>query len=206
MGRRASDGHPRQALEPGVEGLPRHPVEPRLRRLALGVDRRLRRPEHVHRPVRHGRREQQDGLGRTALRRARPNAAAWSGPREALRSSCTRPEAILVEELPILPIYYYVTQNVVSPRLGYFHENIQDEHFPKFWYWMDDEELASSGARYPAENGGVKTSGPRTGSIVRGSALEDAPPAQRKVARGRSHRCCASCSAARSGSRSPSSW
>ncbi|MEM7263145.1 MAG: hypothetical protein AAF488_14235, partial [Planctomycetota bacterium] len=28
------------------------------------------------------------------------------------------------------------------PRLGGFHENIQSEHFPKFWYWMDDEELA----------------------------------------------------------------
>lgn len=50
-------------------------------------------------------------------------------------------ETLLMEELPVLPIYYYVTQNVVDPRLGGFFENIQDEHFPKFWYWMDDEEL-----------------------------------------------------------------
>ena len=50
-------------------------------------------------------------------------------------------EALLVDELPILPIYFYVTQNVVDPRVGGFFENIQDEHFPKFWYWMDDEEL-----------------------------------------------------------------
>ena len=32
-------------------------------------------------------------------------------------------------------------QESVDPRLGGFFENIQDEHFPKFWYWMDDEEL-----------------------------------------------------------------
>ena len=51
-------------------------------------------------------------------------------------------EQILIDEMPILPIYYYSTQNIVAPRLGGFYENIQDEHFPKFWYWMDDEELA----------------------------------------------------------------
>ena len=50
-------------------------------------------------------------------------------------------EEILMEELPILPIYYYVTQGVVNPRLGGWFNNVQDEHFPKFFYWMDDEEL-----------------------------------------------------------------
>ena len=55
-------------------------------------------------------------------------------------------EAILVDELPILPIYTYVTQNLVNPRLGGFFENIQDDHFPKFWYWMSDEELAAKRA------------------------------------------------------------
>jgi oligopeptide transport system substrate-binding protein len=58
-------------------------------------------------------------------------------------------EAILMDELPILPIYYYVTQNVIDPRLGGLHPNVQDEHFPKFWYWMDDEELAAKRAAYP---------------------------------------------------------
>ena len=52
-------------------------------------------------------------------------------------------EEILMEELPILPIYYYVTQGVVNPRLGGWFNNVQDEHFPKFFYWMDDEELAA---------------------------------------------------------------
>ncbi|MFT5289761.1 MAG: oligopeptide transport system substrate-binding protein [Planctomycetota bacterium] len=50
-------------------------------------------------------------------------------------------ERILMEELPILPIYTYTTQNIYRPRLGGFEANLQDEHFPKHFYWMDDEEL-----------------------------------------------------------------
>ncbi len=52
-------------------------------------------------------------------------------------------EAILMDELPILPIYHYVTQNAVAPRLGGFHSNFLDDHFAKHLYWMDDEELAA---------------------------------------------------------------
>ena len=68
---------------------------------------------------------------------------------EILRSA----EEILVSELPILPIYFYVTQNVVHPRLGGFHYNVQDEHFPKFWYWMDEAELAKKREAYRREFG-----------------------------------------------------
>ena len=31
---------------------------------------------------------------------------------------------ILLQELPILPIYSYTSQNVVNPRLGGFYENV----------------------------------------------------------------------------------
>ena len=51
-------------------------------------------------------------------------------------------EAVLIDELPILPVYHYVSQNAVAPRLGGFHGNYLDDHFIKHWYWMDDEELA----------------------------------------------------------------
>ncbi|MEO0661480.1 MAG: peptide ABC transporter substrate-binding protein [Planctomycetota bacterium] len=60
-------------------------------------------------------------------------------------------EAILMEELPVLPLYYYVTQSTYSPRLGGYHPNVKDEHYPKFWYWMNDEELAEKRAGYPDE-------------------------------------------------------
>jgi len=60
-------------------------------------------------------------------------------------------EQLLLEELPILPIYSYVDQNVVAPRLGGFYPNLQDTHMPKFWYWMDDEELDAKRAAYADE-------------------------------------------------------
>jgi oligopeptide transport system substrate-binding protein len=44
-------------------------------------------------------------------------------------------ERILMEELPILPIYAYASKNLVDPRLGGFFENALDEHSPKTWYW-----------------------------------------------------------------------
>lgn len=72
-------------------------------------------------------------------------------------------EAILLEELPILPLYYYVSRNLVNPRLGGFHANVQDDHFPKFWYWMSDEELAAKRAAQPADWVLVPAPGPREG-------------------------------------------
>jgi len=44
-------------------------------------------------------------------------------------------EALLLEELPILPLWSFVTRNLVDPRLEGFAENALDEHFPKFWRW-----------------------------------------------------------------------
>ncbi|MCP5020469.1 MAG: peptide ABC transporter substrate-binding protein [bacterium] len=74
-----------------------------------------------------------------------------------------RAEAILVDELPIIPIYYYVDQNIAAPRLGGFYPNPEDEHFPKFWYWMDDEELAAKRAAQPADWIIVDPHGPSEG-------------------------------------------
>jgi oligopeptide transport system substrate-binding protein len=50
-------------------------------------------------------------------------------------------ETILIAEVPAIPIYSYVAQNVVNPRLGGFGNNMLNEQNPKFWYWKDDEEL-----------------------------------------------------------------
>ncbi len=77
-------------------------------------------------------------------------------------------ESILTRELPILPIYSYVSQNLVDPRLGGFHPNVLDEHPPKFWYWMDDEELAAKRAAYPRDDRHrpVVSHGPRGGQYA----------------------------------------
>jgi oligopeptide transport system substrate-binding protein len=50
-------------------------------------------------------------------------------------------EELLLEESPIIPIYAYITQNLVNPRLGGFENNLLNEQYPKLWYWKDDLEL-----------------------------------------------------------------
>jgi len=72
-------------------------------------------------------------------------------------------ESILMRECPILPIYFYVHQNVVAPRLGGFHHNVLDAHFPKFLYWMDDAELAEKRRAQPADWTRAPAHGPRAG-------------------------------------------
>ncbi len=98
-------------------------------------------------------------------------AALETDPAERL-AMLAQAEAILLEELPILPIYSYVTQNVVNPRLGGFHENIVDDHFPKFWYWKSDEELAADRAEQPAHWERAEAPGPAAGLYPPGRTFE----------------------------------
>lgn len=72
-------------------------------------------------------------------------------------------EELLLEALPILPIYAYASQNLVDPGLGGFEDNVLDEHAPKFWYWRDEAELAERRASLPPGTELVRTSAPREG-------------------------------------------
>lgn len=91
-------------------------------------------------------------------------AAAASEPDKARRlAHLQAAERILMDELPIIPIYFYVTKNMVNPRLGGFHENLLDEHYPKFWYWMDDAELEAKRATRVDEWTKVEAQGPSGG-------------------------------------------
>ncbi len=47
-------------------------------------------------------------------------------------------ERILMDELPILPIYFYVSKNMVKPYVRGFYNNIQDVH-PLWAIWIDRE-------------------------------------------------------------------
>lgn len=105
------------------------------------------------------------------------NRTGWSDPeydalvrRAALEPDAARryellaaAERILMDQLPILPIYSYVTKNLANPRLGGFFGNFLDEHFPKHWYWMDDDELAARRALLPQDAVQVPARGPAEG-------------------------------------------
>jgi oligopeptide transport system substrate-binding protein len=45
-------------------------------------------------------------------------------------------ERMLMDEMPIIPIYYYVSRNVVRPRVRGFYNNLQDLH-PLNAIWID---------------------------------------------------------------------
>jgi oligopeptide transport system substrate-binding protein len=76
-------------------------------------------------------------------------------------------EARLLEELPILPLYTFAVTSLVDPRLGGFHANPLDEHDPRFWYWMDEAELAARRAAAPAGARPVESHGPPAGRYSR---------------------------------------
>ncbi|HPF14512.1 MAG TPA: hypothetical protein PLJ12_09615, partial [Planctomycetota bacterium] len=102
------------------------------------------------------------GWGNAEFDRLVKGAVTELDPVERLRM-LERAEAILMDELPIIPIYFYVNQNIVAPRLGGFFNNPEDEHFPKFWYWMDDAELAAKRANLPKDVEIVDPHGPPEG-------------------------------------------
>lgn len=45
-------------------------------------------------------------------------------------------ERILMDELPIIPVYYYVSRNLVRPQVRNFYNNLQDSH-PIRALWID---------------------------------------------------------------------
>ncbi len=84
-------------------------------------------------------------------------------------------EARLLDELPILPVYTFAVTSLVDPRLGGFFANALDEHFPKFWYWMDDAELAERRAALPQGVRRVDGRGPPGGLNAPSRAAGSAP-------------------------------
>lgn len=91
-------------------------------------------------------------------------AQAAREPNEARRLELlTAAEAILMEALPVIPLYDYTTRNLTNPRLGGFFGNALDEHFPKFFYWMDDAELAAKRAAGDPDAVRVPARGPSAG-------------------------------------------
>ena len=76
------------------------------------------------------------GFGNAEYDRRVAEAAAERDPQRRLEL-LAEAEALLLAELPILPLYSYVSQNLVNPRLGGFFANVQDEHPPKFWHWKE---------------------------------------------------------------------
>lgn len=65
-------------------------------------------------------------------------AAAQEADPEKRMQIFRQSERILMDELPILPIYFYVSKNMVKPYVRGFYNNIQDVH-PVWAMWIDHD-------------------------------------------------------------------
>ncbi len=59
------------------------------------------------------------------------DAAAVEGDFQKRREILEQAERMLLEDQPIMPIYFYVSKKMVSPRIDGFEPNIMDHHYSK---------------------------------------------------------------------------
>ncbi len=81
-------------------------------------------------------------------------------------------ERILLYELPCIPIYHYVSQNLVDPRVGGFGQNALNEQSPKHWYWRSDKELEDVRTQSTRLSERVESHGPVEGLYAPAHAKE----------------------------------
>jgi oligopeptide transport system substrate-binding protein len=62
--------------------------------------------------------------------------AAKEADQDKRRTLLERAERILMDELPIIPIYYYVSRNMVKPHVRGWYNNLQDSHHLRA-IWID---------------------------------------------------------------------
>ncbi len=74
-----------------------------------------------------------------------------------------RAERLLLDESPCIPIYSYVSQNLVDPRIGGFDDNVLNEPALSRLYWRDDAELDEARMQAATQKRRVESHGPREG-------------------------------------------
>lgn len=82
-------------------------------------------------------------------------------------------EWVLLSELPCIPIYHYVSQNLLDARVGGFGSNPLNDQAPKDWYWRDDAELAAARAANARRGREVPSHGPKAGLYARERATTE---------------------------------
>ena len=41
-------------------------------------------------------------------------------------------ETLLMRDMPVIPLYYYVSRHLVKPRVRGFHDNLRDIHLSRY--------------------------------------------------------------------------
>lgn len=58
-----------------------------------------------------------------------------------------RMDAIIADELPIIPIYFYTTNELWHQDLDGLYDNLRDTHMPKFFRWKEGSKRAKGGKK-----------------------------------------------------------
>ncbi len=86
-------------------------------------------PQTLPRPLRHRRRQQRHRLGQPALRPAPANLRGHARPGPALRLLHDMEKILVEDDVPIMPVYFYVGMSLYRPeKLGGFEPNFVDDH------------------------------------------------------------------------------
>ncbi|MHC5037104.1 MAG: peptide ABC transporter substrate-binding protein [Planctomycetota bacterium] len=67
-------------------------------------------------------------------------AAKEADPAKRMKILQRIEEILVVEQLPIMPIYFYVNQGLLAPKVKGFHQNIRDLHPFQFIYIGEEDE------------------------------------------------------------------
>jgi oligopeptide transport system substrate-binding protein len=51
----------------------------------------------------------------------------------------------MLEDMPIIPIYFYVSQHLIKPRVSGLEGNVMDHHYSKYVRILKTETVSNNG-------------------------------------------------------------
>ena len=73
------------------------------------------------------------------------NLAATKNAGENRLDALRQAERVMLEDMPIIPIYFYVSQHLVKPRVSGLEGNVMDHHYSKYVRILKTEPVSNNG-------------------------------------------------------------
>ena len=73
------------------------------------------------------------------------NLAATKNAGENRLDTLRQAERVMLEDMPIIPIYFYVSQHLIKPRVSGLEGNVMDHHYSKYVRILKTETVSNNG-------------------------------------------------------------